>query len=292
MTRHERTAWLSLPVILTVGVGLAIAGGIGGARIGSVSIFTLGVLVAFVVQWIVFLPSYLAGSERFFDLTGSFTYVSVTAISILLSPTPGVRSWLLLVLVLIWAARLGSFLYRRVRRAGKDGRFDALKTSFPRFLMTWTLQGLWVSFTLAAALAAITSSVRAPFGVISWLGLVVWMLGFGIEVIADEQKRRFRAGSRNAGSFIRTGLWAWSRHPNYFGEIMVWFGVALLSLPVLRGWQYVALISPVFVFLLLTRISGIPLLEKRADEKWSGQEDYERYKRTTPVLVPRPPRSR
>ena len=292
MTRHERTSWLSLPVILTVGSGLAIAGGIGGARIGSLSIFTLGVLVAFVVQWIVFLPSYLAGSERFFDLTGSFTYVSVTAISISLSPTPGVRSWMLLALVLIWAARLGSFLYRRVRRAGKDGRFDALKTSFPRFLMTWTLQGLWVSFTLAAALAAITSSVRAPFGVISWLGLVVWMLGFGIEVIADEQKRRFRADSRNAGSFIRTGLWAWSRHPNYFGEIMVWFGVALLSLPVLRGWQYVTLISPVFVFLLLTRISGIPLLEKRADEKWSGQEDYERYKRSTPVLVPRPPRSR
>lgn len=292
MTRHERTSWLSLPVILTVGAGLAIAGGIGGARIGSLSIFTLGVLVAFVVQWIVFLPSYLAGSERFFDLTGSFTYVSVTAISISLSPTPGVRSWMLLALVLIWAARLGSFLYRRVRRAGKDGRFDALKTSFPRFLMTWTLQGLWVSFTLAAALAAITSSVRAPFGVISWLGLVVWMLGFGIEVIADEQKRRFRADSRNAGSFIRTGLWAWSRHPNYFGEIMVWFGVALLSLPVLRGWQYVTLISPVFVFLLLTRISGIPLLEKRADEKWSGQEDYERYKRSTPVLVPRPPRSR
>jgi steroid 5-alpha reductase family enzyme len=116
----------------------------------------------------------------------------------------------------------------------------------------------------------------------------VWVLGFAIEATADAQKTRFRADPKNKGGFIHTGLWAWSRHPNYFGEITLWIGVAIITLPVLRGWQWVTLISPVFVALLITRVSGIPLLEKRADEKWGGQADYEAYKERTPVLIPRP----
>jgi steroid 5-alpha reductase family enzyme len=117
---------------------------------------------------------------------------------------------------------------------------------------------------------------------------LVWVFGFVIEVTADSQKSRFRADPENKGKFIHTGLWAWSRHPNYFGEIVLWIGVAVIALPILRGWQWLTLISPVFVTLLLTRISGVPMLEKRADEKWGGQEDYEAYKERTPVLVPRP----
>ena len=116
-------------------------------------------------------------------------------------------------------------------------------------------------------------------------GLLIWAAGFAIEATADVQKSRFRADPANRGAFIHTGLWAWSRHPNYFGEIVLWIGVAVIALPVLQGWQYVTLISPLFVILLLTRVSGVPLLEKRADEKWGGQDDYEAYKRRTPVLV-------
>jgi steroid 5-alpha reductase family enzyme len=119
---------------------------------------------------------------------------------------------------------------------------------------------------------------------------VVWLIGFAIEATADLQKNRFRADTGNKGSFINTGLWSWSRHPNYFGEIVLWTGVAIIALPVLSGWQLLTLISPVFVFLLLTRVSGIPLLEKKAEEKWGGQEAYEAYKEHTSVLVPLPPR--
>jgi steroid 5-alpha reductase family enzyme len=119
------------------------------------------------------------------------------------------------------------------------------------------------------------------------IGLLLWVLGFGIEVVADAQKSRFSAKPENRGRFIQTGLWARSRHPNYFGEILLWIGIAVIALPVLRGWQWVTLVSPVFVALLLTRVSGVPLLEKRADEKWGGQPDYETYKKTTPVLIPR-----
>jgi steroid 5-alpha reductase family enzyme len=125
-------------------------------------------------------------------------------------------------------------------------------------------------------------------GIVAIVGLAVWVAGFAVEATADLQKSRFRADPANRGAFISTGLWAWSRHPNYCGEIVLWIGVALIAVPVLHGWQWVSLISPVFVFLLLTRISGVPLLEKRADERWGDQNDYQAYKARTPVLVPRP----
>jgi steroid 5-alpha reductase family enzyme len=193
-----------------------------------------------------------------------------------------------LALVVIWASRLGLFLFRRILRAGKDARFDEIKPSFFRFLNFWTLQGLWVALTLAAAMAAITTTTRKELGWFALAGGLVWVFGFAIEAIADAQKNRFRADPANKGKFIHTGLWAWSRHPNYFGEIVLWIGVAIIALPVLQGWQWVTLISPVFVALLITRVSGVPMLEKKADERWGGQEDYEAYKERTPVLIPRP----
>jgi steroid 5-alpha reductase family enzyme len=288
MKKTDRNALLALLAVILVGLGVALAGSQGGATALGVPIFALSVGLAFLIQWLAFIPAYLQQNERFFDLTGSITYISVTIIAVLLSPVVDGRSILLLALVVIWAARLGTFLFRRIRKAGKDARFDAIKPSFFRFLTTWTVQGLWVTFTLAAALAAITTTARKELGVVAVIGFLVWVFGFSIEVTADMQKSRFRADPENKGKFIHTGLWARSRHPNYFGEIVLWIGVAVIALPVLRGWQWVTLISPVFVTLLITRVSGVPMLEKRADEKWGGQEDYEAYKARTPVLIPRP----
>jgi steroid 5-alpha reductase family enzyme len=289
MKQSDRNALLSVLVVILVGVGVGWAGSQGGASAFGVPIFALGVGLAFLVQWLVFIPSYLQQTEKVFDLTGALTYISVTTLAVVLSPTVDGRSLLLLALVIIWAGRLGTFLFRRVRKQGKDARFDEIKPSFARFLSTWTLQGLWVTLTLSAALAAITTTTRKGLGVFALIGFLVWAIGFGIEATADSQKNRFRADPENKGDFIDTGLWAWSRHPNYFGEIVLWIGVAIIALPVLRGWQWVTLISPVFVTLLLTQVSGVPMLEKRADEKWGGQEDYEAYKARTPVLIPRPP---
>ena len=288
--KAERTAAIAIAVAVLVGAGVAVAGSQGGAEAGGVPVFALCVGIAFAIQWVAFVPAYLRQSERFYDLTGSLTYISVTILAVALVPQLDARSVLLLVLVVAWAARLGTYLVRRIRTAGKDDRFDALKPSFVRFLSAWTLQGLWVSLTLAAALAAITTITREPLGVPGVVGLAVWAAGFAIEAVADLQKSRFRADPANKGRFIRGGLWAWSRHPNYFGEIVLWAGVALIAVPVLAGWQWVTLISPLFVALLLTRVSGVPLLEKKADATWGGQADYEAYKARTPVLVPRPPR--
>jgi len=290
MKKPDRNALVALPVVLVIAALVALAGSQGGSTVGGFPVFALCVIVAFAIQWVAFVPAYLLQTERFFDLTGGLTYITVAVVAVLFSDAPDARSYLLLAMVVIWAARLASYLFLRIRKAGADTRFDAIKPSFPRFLNTWTLQGLWVTLTLAAALAAVTTTERVGLGTVSAIGLLVWVAGFGLEVVADAQKSRFRADPANKGRFIHTGLWSWSRHPNYFGEILLWVGVAIVALPVLRGWQWVTLISPVFVALLLLRVSGVPLLEKAADEKWGGQLDYEAYKHRTSLLVPRPPR--
>jgi steroid 5-alpha reductase family enzyme len=234
-----------------------------------------------------FIFAYSKQTEKFFDLTGALTYITVISIAAFMSAGLDVRSYLLWALVVIWATRLGTFLFRRVHKAGKDDRFDEIKPSFFRFLNVWNIQGLWVTFTMAAALIAITTTTRKDLDMFVWIGLLIWIIGFSIEVTADAQKTKFNSDPNNAGKFINTGLWSRSRHPNYFGEITLWIGVLIIALPVLQGWQWVALISPIFVTLLLTRVSGVPLLEKKADKKWGGQPEYEEYKKHTPVLIPR-----
>lgn len=291
MNKEERRSVVGTVVAVLIGAALASAGSQGGHRIANVPIYALCVAVAFLIQWIAFIPAWRHRTERFYDLTGGLTYVTVTLLAVLLTPGLDARSLLLSGLVIVWAARLASFLFLRIRAAGEDRRFREIKQSFARFLIAWTLQGLWVAFSLAAALAVITSTLRLDLDLFGAVGLLVWLAGFGLEVIADRQKSAFNARPENKGRFISTGLWSWSRHPNYFGEIVLWVGVAIIALPVLRGWQYASLISPVFITLLLTRISGVPLLEKRADEKWGGEPEYESYKARTSVLIPQPPKA-
>lgn len=287
MKDSYRKSLVVLPVVVLLGALLALAGSQGGATLGGIPVFALAVAAAFIIQWLVFIPSFKAQTEKFYDLTGSLTYITITLLLLLLTPGIDARALLLGAMVLVWAGRLGSFLFRRVSKAGKDDRFDEIKPSFVRFLNVWTIQGLWVAFTAAAAWVAITSATRVALDAFALLGFLVWAAGFAFEVVADLQKSRFNADPANKGTFISTGLWAKSRHPNYFGEILVWVGVAIVAIPALNGWQWVALISPVFVILLLTKVSGVPLLEKKSDKKWGGQSDYEAYKKNTPVLVPK-----
>lgn len=289
MQNADRRAIIALPIILLLAVFLAWAGSQGGYTVLGISVFALCVTLAFILQWIAFIPAFLLQTEKFYDLMGSITYLSVIWIAVLLSLVVDARSWLLIAIVSIWTIRLGVFLFRRVRAVGEDRRFRDIKPSFASFFLTWSVQGLWVSLTIAAALAAITSLTRRELGLYAMIGFLIWLLGFGIEVIADQQKVKFRANPQNSGKFIKTGLWSWSRHPNYFGEIILWIGVALIAIPVISGWQWLTLISPIFVVILLTRVSGIPMLEKRADQKWGGQAEYENYKARTSILVLRPP---
>ncbi|MFW2380839.1 MAG: DUF1295 domain-containing protein [Acidimicrobiales bacterium] len=291
MTDRNRNSLLGILASLAIGALVVLAGSDGSWTVGSVAVFAICGLLAYLINWVVFVPSSLAKTEHYFDLTGSATYVTVVAVALVLSDELDARAVIVGIMVLAWALRLGSFLFRRVRRDGRDGRFDQIKIDPLRFFMTWTLQGLWVLLTLASALAIITGIERKPIELFAIVGMAVWVIGFAIEVVADRQKSIFKRDEANQGRFITSGLWAWSRHPNYFGEIVLWTGIAIMALPVLSGWRWVTLISPVFVVLLLTRVSGIPMLEARAEKRWGNEDEFQIYTQNTSVLIPRPPRS-
>ena len=284
---------ITIPSIL---ISILMAGLVAiGINQGSVSISGISLIYfccafIFLAQWLIFIPSYIFETEHYFDLTGSLTYVSVMLLAILFTVDISLRDVLLALFVWIWAFRLGSFLFIRVKKAGSDGRFDLMKKDFWWFLMTWTIQGLWVFLTLAMALAAITSESKMAIDIFAVVGTLIWIFGFSIEVVADQQKTNFKDDPDNKDKFITVGLWSWSRHPNYFGEMVLWIGIAVIAFPVLIGWQLVALISPIFVIFLLTRISGITMLESRGYKKWKDDPAYIDYLERTSVLVPFPPK--
>lgn len=285
MATHSPRRFVVIPLVVLLGALLAWAGSQGGQHLGPVPLFAIAVAIAFLIQWIAFLPAWKLQTERHFDLTGSLTYIAVTLFLLASVSDRGGRTYLLAAMVVMWAVRLGSFLFTRISRSGGDGRFDEIKPDTLRFLGVWTIQGLWVSLTAAAAWIAMTSERAREVDVWAIVGLVIWLTGITIEVVADLQKSTFNR--EHKGEFISVGLWSRSRHPNYFGEILLWVGVLVVALPALSGWQYVALLSPVFVTLLLARVSGVPLLEKRAQEKWGEDPAYQSYVSRTPVLVPR-----
>ena len=289
--RTNKQITVGIATAIVIGALVSWAGSDGGDRFGLIPVFALCGALAFAVNWAAFIPAAIKQTEHYYDLTGGLTYITVTVVAVLLSSPLDLRSAIVAGMVLFWSIRLASFLFMRISRAGKDSRFDVIKRQPPRFFLAWTLQGLWVLLTAACALAIITGGNREPLGIVAYVGIAVWTIGILIEIVADRQKSAFRADPANQGRFITTGLWAWSRHPNYFGEIVLWIGMAIIALPVLEGWQWATLISPVFVFFLLTKVSGVPMLEEAADERWGGQDDYEAYKRRTPVLVMKPPAS-
>ncbi|MAS58629.1 MAG: hypothetical protein CMD42_02660 [Gammaproteobacteria bacterium] len=286
----NRVSIASILACLTLGLCIAFAGSKGSILISGYSLFVICGAISFLLHWIIFIPSYIYQTEHYFDITGSVSYLAVLAIAIFFTkPDIDIRSLLICFLISVWAVRLGLFLFLRVKKDGKDSRFNIMKSKFWWYLSTWTIGGLWVFITICPALAAITSKVSIPLSWPGYLGLTMWMIGFCIEVVADSQKTSFNLKEENENKFITNGLWSWSRHPNYFGEILLWLGITIISFPVLSGLQLVTLISPIFVYLLLTKISGIPLLERKADKRWSKDPEYVKFKEITPVLFLKKP---
>jgi steroid 5-alpha reductase family enzyme len=244
------------------------------------------------IQWVAWIPASIGKTERFYDLTGGLTYLAVVGFSLWAgsqSEPPSLRELIVSLLVVIWSLRLSFFLYLRIHRTGKDGRFDQLKTSPIRFLVPWTLQGLWVFLTMIVVIVINSQADSAPaLGIWDGIGLSIWILGFGIETIADNQKKAFNTEPNNQGKWIDSGLWSYSRHPNYLGEILLWTGIAFFGISCFTGLERVAWISPIFIYLLLTKVSGTPILDKRALEKWGNDPEYQKYRDNTPALIPRP----
>ena len=247
-------------------------------------------VMIFVIQWIAYIPAFIFKTEKFYDLTGSLTYIS--AILFALYSTNTFQSFdfgglIIGAAIIIWAIRLGSFLFNRIHKDKKDGRFDSIKTSFSQFFMTWTLQGMWVFICSSAAFIAIANPTGVIINSVFFIGLVIFVFGFAVEVIADNQKTAFRSIPENKDQFINEGLWARSRHPNYFGEITLWSGITVMGLSTFEGMNYLAIFSPIFSYLLLVYVSGVRMLEYRGHKKWGHLDSYKDYKNNTPKLIPK-----
>ena len=247
-------------------------------------------VLIFVIQWIAYIPAFIFKTEKFYDLTGSLTYITAISFALYSTNTPqnlDLGSLIIGIAIILWAIRLGSFLFMRIHKDKKDGRFDSIKTSFSQFFMTWTLQGMWVFICSSAALVAIANPTGVPINIVFIIGLALFILGFVVEIIADNQKSAFRSIPENKDVFINEGLWARSRHPNYFGEITLWTGITVMGISTFEGMNYLALFSPIFSYLLLNYVSGVRMLEYRGHKKWGHLDAYKVYKESTPKLIPK-----
>ncbi len=241
----------------------------------------------FAIQVVVFVPSFIFKTEHYYDLTGGITFISTIIISLFTkynSNSIDHISLLLGLMVIIWATRLCLFLFFRVKKSGEDIRFKRIKVSFSWFLMTFMLQGIWVFMCLFPALIVI-SSYNSELNNYALVGTAIWLFGFLFELVADYQKSKFN--KVNKGRFISSGLWSLTRHPNYFGEFMLWLGITIASFGYIDNYKFIILSTPIFVYILLTRVSGVNLLEEIGDKRWGDSKEYKKYKQDTPLFFPK-----
>ena len=244
----------------------------------------------FSIQIIGFIPSFYLKSEKYYDFFGGLTFVSsIFLISFLRFEKTShlsVREITLAISVLLWTFRLSFFLFQRVKRVGKDERFDSYKFSFSKFLLAWMTQGLWVFMCLLPILTVFSSPTNYENLYLTFGGLI-YLVGLMIEIIADYQKTTHNKINKKKGKFITSGLWSRSRHPNYFGEFLIWTGITIICFPVFSGLKYLALVTPIFIYFLLNYISGINLLEERGKSKWGNNPEYVKYLKNTPKFFPK-----
>jgi steroid 5-alpha reductase family enzyme len=224
------------------------------------------------------------------DLSYSLTF-AILAVALVFTGARDPVQLVVALLVLVWAIRLGGYLFRRILRMKVDHRFDGMRDAPLRFARFWLLQAITVAVVMLPASYLLDRDHPPAFGAWAAAGAAVWLAGMVIETVADAQKSAFKANDENRGRFIASGLWRYSRHPNYFGEMLVWWGLFLCAVPVLHGAAFAVVAGPLFIMLLLLFVSGIPPLERSADEKYGSDPAYRGYKRRTSILVPLPPRS-
>jgi steroid 5-alpha reductase family enzyme len=251
------------------------------------------IVLSFVIALALNGAFFAVAAARRTDVVTDLSYSLTFALLAVVLPLTGAREPSQLIaslLVLLWAIRLGGYLFRRILRMKVDHRFDAMRDKPLRFARFWLLQAVAVAVIMLPVSYLLDRSSAPGFGAWAVAGAAVWLGGLLIEAVADAQKSAFRSKDENRGRFIASGLWRYSRHPNYFGEILVWWGLFLYAVPFLEGAAFAVVVGPVFITVLLLFVSGIPLLERSADDKYGDDPAYRDYKRRTSILVPLPPR--
>jgi steroid 5-alpha reductase family enzyme len=246
----------------------------------------VALLVSLAIQIVMFIPAFLFKTDKLTDISYGLTFIILSLITLLTNKLSGLKI-VLFAMILIWGLRLAFYLFIRILKAKKDSRFDNIRGSFFKFLGFWVLQGITVFVILIPALLFFNAA-STPLMPLTIIGLVIWIIGISIEGIADLQKNKFKNNPANKDKFIQSGLWKYSRHPNYFGEMLCWTGIYLFTLPALLSSAFNALIgiiSPLYIILLIRFVSGVPKLEKYADDKWGKDKAYQEYKRKTSLVI-------
>ncbi|MEX0621878.1 MAG: DUF1295 domain-containing protein [Candidatus Woykebacteria bacterium] len=251
----------------------------------------LALILIFFIQTFFFALATIYKTDKFTDLAYGVTFVIIAGLYFLLGPASGPVPVILAFLISLWGIRLAGFLFMRILAVGRDYRFDRVRDDLLKFGGFWLLQVVTIWIILLPTLVILSSSFRFDLNLVSIFGIFIWAVGFLTEVAADQQKAAFRGRPENSGKWIQSGIWKYSRHPNYFGEMLVWWGIFLIALPFLRNWEYLTVISPIFITSLLLFVSGIPPLEKKADERFGSIPEYQNYKSRTSLLIPLPPKS-
>ncbi|MFL3008203.1 MAG: DUF1295 domain-containing protein [Candidatus Neomarinimicrobiota bacterium] len=289
---HKAVDYFRTLVFVLIAAFIGLGASDGALEYQGIPIIFFVMGSSFLIHWVVFVPSFIYRTEKYYDLTGMIAYLIAIIISVYLVILNDIvlssRTLLISVMVCLWTVRLGLFLFKRIKVEKEDKRFRNLKNSFSGFLFAWTVSATWVCLTASNAFTMIIANSLLIGDIYFIIGFILWSFGFIIEIIADQQKKKFKLDKGNKDKFISTGLWSISRHPNYVGEITLWFGISIISFPILEGWQFITLVSPIFVYLLLTKVSGVNMLEKRSDDQWGDQLEYQKYKKNTPVLFPFP----
>ncbi|MBN2459703.1 DUF1295 domain-containing protein [Candidatus Woesearchaeota archaeon] len=254
------------------------------------SFILTALIVSIAIQIILFIPAYVRRTDKLTDFSYGFSFI-VLAIFALLSANLSFGKMLLAAMITVWGLRLIIYLVIRVIKSRKDKRFDGIREKFWKFFSFWFFQGISVWIIMLPSLFFLGKSY-APITLLSLAGFLIWLFGILTEGIADYQKSKFKADPANKGKWIESGLWKYSRHPNYFGEMLCWIGIYIYALPMLAvsGFEWlIALASPLYIMTLLLFITGLPKLEKYADEKWGKLKAYQEYKRRTSavILLPR-----
>ena len=251
-------------------------------------VYTL--IISFLIQTVFFAFAASFKTDKVTDLSYGLTFIIIASYLFFKNLTLSFIQLAVYWAVIIWGVRLVAYLYNRILKIKKDRRFDGIRENFLKFARFWLFQGIAVWIIMIPSILVLSSQEAKPFGFLAWAGLAIWLIGLLTETIADYQKFVFKNQPKNKNKWIQTGLWRYSRHPNYFGEMLVWWGIFSLALPYLAGWKLLSMVGPLFITFILLFVSGIPPLEKRSDQKYGKNKKYREYKKKTSLLIPLPPR--
>ncbi|XP_057770490.1 uncharacterized protein LOC130990293 isoform X2 [Salvia miltiorrhiza] len=249
----------------------------------------LTAIVTVAYQFFFFVITALLKFDKVTDFAGSTNFVILAILTLIVNGSWHFRQVILSLLVVMWGLRLGIFLLMRILQWGEDRRFDEMRENLAKLAVFWIFQAVWV-WTVSLPVTFVNASNRNPsLQAADIIGWIIWSVGILVEATADQQKLTFKNSPDNRGKWCDVGVWKYSRHPNYFGEIFLWWGIFVAATPVLKNAEWLVILGPIFLTLLLLFVSGIPLLEESADKKYGNIPAYRHYKRKTSPLILLPP---